>query len=121
MEINQQRLVDEFLELVQIDSAPKNERLIADALLAKLRSLGLTVTEDDSGAKIGGNAGNILGVLEGEKAAPPLLFCAHMDRVHPGFGIQPQLKGGLITSDGTTILAADDVAGSWPYSKLCAS
>jgi tripeptide aminopeptidase len=111
VEINQQRLVDEFLELVQIDSAPKNERLIADALLAKLRSLGLTVTEDDSGAKIGGNAGNILGVLEGEKAAPPLLFCAHMDRVHPGFGIQPQLKGGLITSDGTTILAADDVAG----------
>ena len=96
---------------MQIDSAPKNERLIADALLAKLRSLGLTVTEDDSGAKIGGNAGNILGVLEGEKAAPPLLFCAHMDRVHPGFGIQPQLKGGLITSDGTTILAADDVAG----------
>ncbi|HBG02349.1 MAG TPA: peptidase M20, partial [Firmicutes bacterium] len=37
--------------------------------------------------------------------------CAHMDRVRPGFGIKPQLKDGVIRSDGTTILAADDVAG----------
>ena len=111
MQINQQRLVDEFLELVQIDSAPKDERRIADVLLTKLRSLGLTVTEDDSGEKIGGTAGNILGILEGQKAAPALLFCAHMDRVRPGFGIKPQLKDGVIRSDGTTILAADDVAG----------
>jgi tripeptide aminopeptidase len=111
MEVNQQRLVDEFLELVTIDSSPKDERLIADALLAKMKALGFTVTEDDAGEKIGGTAGNIIGVLEGQKDAPALLFCAHMDRVHPGLGIKPQIKDGVITSDGTTILAADDVAG----------
>ena len=34
-----------------------------------------------------------------------------MDRVSPGLGIKPQIKDGAIYSDGTTILAADDVAG----------
>ncbi len=111
MEINQQRLVDEFFELVKIDSASKDERLIADALIAKMRALGFEVTEDDAGKKIGGTTGNVIGILEGQKETPALLFCAHMDRVHPGLGIKPQLKDGVITSDGTTILAADDVAG----------
>ena len=111
MEINQQRLVDEFLELVKIDSASKDERLMADALIAKMGALGFAVTEDDAGEKIGGTSGNVIGILEGQKEAPALLFCAHMDRVHPGLGIKPQLKDGVFTSDGTTILAADDVAG----------
>lgn len=111
MEINQQRLVDEFLELVKIDSISKDERLMADALLRKLKELGFDVTEDDAAEKIDGTAGNVIGVLEGEKEAPALLFCAHMDRVHPGLGVKPQIKDGIITSDGTTILAADDVAG----------
>lgn len=111
MDVNQQRLVDEFIELVQTDSASKDERLIADALLTKLRALGFTVKEDETGEKIGGTAGNVLGVLEGQKDAPALLFCAHMDRVQPGLSIKPQIKDGVITSDGTTILAADDVAG----------
>ena len=111
MQVNQQRLVDEFLDLVKIDSASKDERLMADVLKAKLESFGFAVSEDDAAAKIGGTAGNVIGILEGDKDAPPLLFCAHMDRVHPGLGIKPQLKDGVITSDGTTILAADDVAG----------
>lgn len=111
MEIKQQRLLDEFLELVQIDSAPKDERLIADALLGKLQDLGFSVQEDDAGEKIGGNAGNLIATLQGTKDAPPLLFCAHMDRVEPGRGIKPQIEDGVVRSDGTTILAADDVAG----------
>lgn len=111
MQINKQRLLDEFLELVQIDSASKDERLMADALKPKLEALGFTVTEDDAGAKIGGSAGNLIAVLEGSKEAPTLLFCAHMDRVEPGRGIKPIIEDGMIKSDGTTILAADDVAG----------
>ncbi len=111
MQVNQQRLVDEFLELVKIDSKPKDERLIADAVISKMNDLGFEVSEDDAGEKIGGTAGNVIGVLEGQKDAPALLFCAHLDRVHPGLGIKPQIKDGVITSDGTTILAADDVAG----------
>ena len=111
MEINKQRLLNEFLELVQIDSASKDERLMADALKPRLEALGFTVTEDDAGEKIGGTAGNLIAVLEGQKDAPALLFCAHMDRVEPGRGIKPVVEDGAVKSDGTTILAADDVAG----------
>ncbi len=112
MMINQERIVQELMELVQIDSAPGQERLLADALKQKLVALGLDVIEDNAGAAIGGNAGNIIARLPGTlKDAPTVAFAAHMDRVTPGLGIKPQIRDGAIYSDGTTILAADDVAG----------
>ncbi len=49
--------------------------------------------------------------MGGKRFAASTFFCAHMDRVEPGLGIKPQIKDGIISSDGTTILAADDVAG----------
>lgn len=110
--INQERIVQELMELVQIDSAPGQERLLADALKQKLSALGLEVIEDNAGAAIGGNAGNIIARLPGQlKDVPTVAFAAHMDRVTPGLGIKPQIRDGVIYSDGTTILAADDVAG----------
>jgi tripeptide aminopeptidase len=111
MTVNDSRLVAEFLELVQIDSAPKDERKMADALLGKLQALGFDAQEDESGEKIGGNAGNVCAFLDGDPNLPALLFSAHMDRVSPGYGIKPIVEDGRIRSDGTTILAADDVAG----------
>src|SRR5205823_12899612 len=41
----------------------------------------------------------------------PLLLNAHMDRVPPGLGHQPILRDGILYSDGTTNLGADDAAG----------
>lgn len=111
MRINKQRILNEFLELVQIDSATGEERLMADALKHKLEVIGFTVTEDKAGDAIKGNAGNLIAKLKGTTDAPTLLFCAHMDRVTPGKQIKPQIDNGVIRSDGTTILAADDVAG----------
>ncbi len=112
MMVNQDRIVQEFMELVQIDSAPGQERQLADALKQKLETLGLEVLEDNAGAAIGGDTGNIIARLPGQlKNVPTVAFAAHMDRVTPGFGIKPQIKDDVIYSDGTTILAADDVAG----------
>ncbi len=110
--VNQERIVQEFLELVHIDSAPGRERQLADALKQKLVALGLEVLEDNAGAAIGGDTGNIIARLPGQlKHVPTVAFAAHMDRVTPGLGIKPHIKDGVIYSDGTTILAADDVAG----------
>ena len=110
--VQKDRIVEEFLELVQIDSAPGAERLIADALTAKFKALGLEVVEDDAGTAISGNAGNLIARLPGKlKDAPTIAFAAHMDRVSPGLGIKPHIENDTIYSDGTTILAADDVAG----------
>lgn len=111
MPINQKRVIDEFIELVQIDSFAGQEREIADALFKKLTKLGCKVTEDEAGKTIQGNAGNLIAKLPGNSNKPTLLFCAHMDRVAPGNNIKPIIENEIIKSDGTTILAADDVAG----------
>ena len=107
----QQAIVEEFLELVQISAGSRRERLIHDAVAAKLRELGFTTEEDDTGEKIGGEAGNLIAVLPGDPALPSLLFSAHLDRVENHGHIQPKVEDGLIKSDGTSILAADDVSG----------
>jgi tripeptide aminopeptidase len=109
--INKARILETFLTLVRTDSQTRREGKIADLLEQKLQALGFTVTRDQAGAAIGGETGNLIAKLPGTAGSKPLLLCSHMDRVSPGEGIQPQVKDGLITSDGTTILAADDVAG----------
>ncbi|MCL2673756.1 MAG: M20/M25/M40 family metallo-hydrolase [Defluviitaleaceae bacterium] len=112
--INEKRLLEEFIELIQIDSVTKHERKIADALIAKLHRLGLeNVREDDSAKASGCEAGNILAFLKGNVLGADTIFLnAHMDTVEPGNGIKPIIgEDGIITSDGSTILAADDKSG----------
>lgn len=111
--MNAQRLLNEFFELVQIDSETKNERQIADILTTKLQELGFDVVEDDSAQRSGHGAGNLIATLKGTvPGADSIYFTCHMDTVVPGIGIQPVLKDdGYIYSDGTTILGADDKAG----------
>ncbi len=109
--VKRDRIVDEFIELVKIDSLTRQEREMADRLKEKLQSMGLDVYEDDAGEKIGGNSGNLICTLQGEKNAPPILLMAHMDTVVPGIGKKPVVQGNIIKSDGTTILGGDDVAG----------
>ena len=103
-------MVNEFFELVQLDAASLNERAVADAILNKLKGFDCRVFEDDAGTILGGNTGNIYAIFDGELEGS-VLFGAHMDRVANGIGIKPQIKDGRIVSDGTTILAADDIAG----------
>ncbi len=107
------RLVKEFIELVQIDSETKHEDKIAPVLMDKLKNLGFSVLQDDSAAKTGHGAGNIIGTLKGTKQdKDAIYFTTHMDTVVPGKGIKPVIKeDGYIYSDGTTILGADDKAG----------
>ncbi|KQO17470.1 M20/M25/M40 family metallo-hydrolase [Paenibacillus sp. Leaf72] len=112
--INEQRLVDEFVQLVKIDSETKHEQLISVELKKKFGELGLSLEEDDAAAKTGHGAGNLFAYLEasGVENAPTIFFTSHMDTVTPGVGIKPQIDAdGYIRSDGTTILGADDKAG----------
>ena len=110
--VNEKRLLEEFLELVQIDSETKFEGKIAKVLLKKLADLGLEVFEDDSAAITKHEAGNLIAFLKGNVAgADPVMFNAHMDTVSPGVGIKPSVKDGWVVTDGTTILAGDDKAG----------
>ncbi len=109
--IQEQRLVDAFLTYVRIDSPSFEERELADVVRPQLEALGFTVTEDDAGAKIGGNCGNLYAHLPGSLDLPPLLFAAHLDTVEPSRGKKPLVhEDGTITSSGDTVLGADDLA-----------
>jgi len=109
--VNQQRLVEEFIELVKIDSHSGQEGKIAAVLKTKLEDLGLEVIIDDAGKKVGGETGNLIGRLKGEKEGTTILFSCHMDTVKPGEGVKPIIKDEVIYSDGTTILGGDNKAG----------
>ena len=106
------RLVEEFLELVQIDSETKHEEVIAPILVQKLEDMGFDVFQDDAHTRNGHGAGNIIATLKGDESIEPIYFTVHMDTVVPGVGIKPEIReDGYIYSDGTTILGADDKAG----------
>lgn len=112
MTINQERLLNEFLELVQIDSETKFETEVAKVLKQKFTDLGLEVFEDDTKAKTGHGAGNLICTLKGTKeGVDPIYFTSHMDTVVPAKGVKPSIKDGYVVTDGTTILGADDKAG----------
>lgn len=110
--INQERLLAEFLELVQIKCSTKEERVVADLLKTRLTKLNMEIFEDNVGELIGGNCGNVFAYLKGTLPnVPVLMLAAHMDCVEPCANVKPQRKDGMITSDGSTILGADDKAG----------
>ena len=104
-------ITENFLELVKTNVQSRNERAIADLLKQKLTDLGCEVTEDGVGQIINGNTGNLIARLKGEGGAAAVILSAHMDRVKQGENIKPIVSENKITSDGSTILAADDVAG----------
>lgn len=113
--IQQKRIVDHFLELVQIDSETKHEQQISAYLKKAFAELGLTVDEDDTAAKTGHGSGNLicrLAATDPNPALPTVFFTGHMDTVLPGKGVKPSVhEDGYIRSDGTTILGSDDKAG----------
>jgi tripeptide aminopeptidase len=113
--VNQQRLVEEFIALVQVDSETKHEAEIAKVLKERFSALGLQVEEDHSSAKSGCEGNNLLFTLPATadaKDAPTIYFTCHMDTVVPGKGVKPQVgQDGIIRSDGTTVLGSDDKAG----------
>lgn len=109
--IKPNRLIALFQQLVSLDSPSYGERHVGDFLIEKLTALDAAPLEDNAASRIGGNCGNLYARIEGEESLAPLLFCAHMDTVEPSRGKKMQLlDDGTITSDGTTVLGADDAA-----------
>jgi tripeptide aminopeptidase len=110
--VNEERLLNEFLELVQIDSETRHEKEISVVLKKKFEELGVDVYEDDAESKTDHAAGNLICTLKGNKeGVDTIYFTSHMDTVTPGNGIKPTVKDGYVVTDGTTILGADDKAG----------
>lgn len=109
--INEKRIVDAFIDYVQIDSPTKSELEFSIFIKNELEVLGFDVAIDDAGEKCGSNTGNVIAKIKGSLDKESILFSCHMDTVSPSIGIKPIIKDGTIYSDGTTILGGDDKAG----------
>lgn len=88
-----------FMDLVQIDSISGEEAAVVDKVCNFLQNECQLNPQVDP-------HNNILVQTKG--TGEPFFFCAHLDTVEPGRGIIPQLKDGIITSSGNTILGADN-------------
>ncbi len=64
--INEQRILNEFLELVQIDSLSLKEGNVAKVLVKKLEEIGCSVVETMLVKKANGETGNIIATLKGK-------------------------------------------------------
>ena len=100
-----QRLVDQFIEMVKISSESGNEKGMILYLEKEFQKLGAKTTVD--------NYGNLIAKInaKGCKGKKPILLSCHADTVKPGIGINPVIENGVIKSGGSTILGADDKAG----------
>lgn len=107
--INEKRLADLFERLVRIDSVSRKEGTVSQEIRRIFESMGAEIYIDDSGRHTGSDTGNLIARFKGNRpGASPLFLNAHMDTVGPGEGIRPEFSNGVFTSDGTTILGADD-------------
>ncbi len=96
-----ERLANTLIDIIHIPSTSGHEEYVRSYLQQHLSDLDLPFQIDSSG--------NLIASLQGE--GRPLLLNAHMDRVPPGLGHAPILRNGVLYSDGTTNLGADDAAG----------
>ncbi len=108
--MDKQRVLDTFLQMVTIDSPSYREADMAAWCARKLEGLGFEVRFDDSQEATGSNTPQIIATLPATGAGR-IALSAHMDCVLPCEGIKARVEDGVVRSDGTTILSADDKAG----------
>ena len=113
--VNQDRLVETFLDLVRQNTPPRSERAASEIGRQILVDLGFECEYDDAGEKVGGNVGNLIAFKKGTLPdAPAIFFSAHFDTVEATPGLEPIFDGDVIKSNGETILGADDKCGLAP-------
>jgi tripeptide aminopeptidase len=117
-ELERRYLSGTFAELCRIESPSGRERRCAERVLAELRAIGVSVEEDDAGAQLGSDCGNLLARIPCSEEAPPaaggerscVLLCAHLDTVPLQAPIEPVLVDGYWENSGEGILGADNKA-----------
>ncbi|MDO4977416.1 MAG: M20/M25/M40 family metallo-hydrolase [Eubacteriales bacterium] len=127
--IQEERLVQCFLDMIKIDSESYFEADMAEYVKKNLEDMELVYSEDEASEELkeicrknlgleGNPSNNIYVYLPGnlpeEKVnkEKSILLSSHMDTVSPGNQKKAVIhEDGLITTDGTTVLGADDLSG----------
>jgi tripeptide aminopeptidase len=109
---DRKEMVDHFISLATIDSISLDERNIADHVKKILAPYSITVVEDSSASQLKGTTGNLLCFPPHyDRTKPCIALCAHLDTVKPTKNLRPVVTETTISSDGTTILGADNREG----------
>ena len=99
-----------FVDLARVPSPSREERRIADLITDYLVAEGLEVHEDDTAAITGCSCGNLVVRVPGRGDGRTIAFCAHLDTVPVGGPPAVLVKDGVVLTDGTSVLGADDKA-----------
>jgi tripeptide aminopeptidase len=108
-EAERTRLHETFAALCRIESPSRHERACADRVAEALRDIGLEVSEDDAGPKVGSDSGNLVARIPG-RGPDSILLCAHLDTVPPRAPIEPVIVDGGWENANDGILGADNKA-----------
>jgi tripeptide aminopeptidase len=112
--ISSHEVAEFFLTIVKINSPSFKEKNLGDFLTKFFSELGFTVKRDKASSQVKGNMDNLIVPLfksELSEGHLKLILAAHLDTVEPTDGLKPVIEGGVIRSNGQTILGADDKAG----------
>jgi tripeptide aminopeptidase len=113
--INEQRLVDLFLMMCRVNTPARHEKVLVDQIQPLLEEIGLLCVRDGSNVQTGSDTGNLIATLPATvEGAPPIFFSTHFDTVEPNPNLQIVIEDGVIKTDGTSILGADDKGGMAP-------
>lgn len=108
--MDSERLLHTFIDLVRLPCPSGHEAQAVAYCREALEACGCNVVIDDAGAKIGSDTGNLYAELAGNVPGS-IVLTAHLDCVQPCEGVDPQIRDGVIYSDGTTVLGGDDKVG----------
>ena len=101
------RITDTLIRLAGIPSRSGQEDGVREWIGERLAALRLATRVDASGNLIA----RVPAVPESREREVPILLNAHMDRVPPGEAHLPVIEDGIMRSDGSTNLGADNSAG----------
>jgi len=104
-EINKEKLVKTFVDLVEISSPSWHEKKIMDYVIKRFKKIGAVCTTHKCG-----ESDNLLIKIPGDSKRIPILFSGHMDTVTPCENVKAIVTETKISSDGTTVLGSDDKA-----------
>jgi tripeptide aminopeptidase len=108
-EAERRALHEDFARLCGVLSPSRGERACAELVRTELSGVGLAVAEDDAGAVVGGDCGNLIARVPGTGDGW-VAICTHLDTVPPTGPIVPVVVDGGWENSGEGILGADNKA-----------
>lgn len=104
-------VIERFLQLAEIPSPSLKEGKLARFVRGELEKLGFSVVFDQAASVVGGEVGNIIAKLDVDPSEPVVFLNAHLDTVEPCRSVKVVEEKGILKSEGSSILGADDKAG----------